>query len=208
LTQQNEYITIKRKGGNMAKGNPIGFKHPEETKNKISIAMKNYYKTHTAWMTGKHHTLETKIKLSKIHKGRIMSEEWRKKIGLAHKGRITWIKGKHHTKSSKLKISKGMRGPNNPRWKGGRRIRNGYIDILKPDHKFAGYDGYVSEHRIIVEKFIGRYLTKKECVHHLNNNKSDNRIENLVVFNSHSNHIRLDFAQLVFDGRKILDKTI
>ena len=33
------------------------------------------------------------------------------------------------------------------------------------------------EHRGVMEKFIGRNLSKSECVHHINGDKLDNRIE-------------------------------
>ena len=46
------------------------------------------------------------------------------------------------------------------------------------------------EHLIVTEKFLKRKLTKKERVHHLNEIKSDNRIENLMLFKSDSEHIK------------------
>lgn len=57
----------------------------------------------------------------------------------------------------------------------------GYIRILKPDHPFHDNRGYVKEHRLVMEEYLGRYLTKDEIVHHINENPSDNRPENLQI---------------------------
>ena len=75
-------------------------------------------------------------------------------------------------------------GSKNPNWRGGKRFdKDGYVIIHSPYHPFADSDGYVREHRLIVEKSIKRFLTNKEIVHHLNSNKSDNRLENLQLMN-------------------------
>jgi len=81
----------------------------------------------------------------------------------------------------------------NPAWKGGRRIASGYVFLLKRSHPRANNKGYVQEHRLVMEEFLGRYLTSKERVHHINGVKTDNRIENLVLLNSQSEHIREHF---------------
>ncbi len=74
------------------------------------------------------------------------------------------------------------RGKNAPAWQGG-KIKDvaGYIRVYKPSHPYCFSGGYVLEHRLIMEKHIGRLLKKNEIVHHINGNKSDNRIENLFV---------------------------
>ena len=48
---------------------------------------------------------------------------------------------------------------------------------------------YAREHCFVVENFIGRKLHKNEVVHHINEIKNDNRIENLYIFPSSSKHI-------------------
>ncbi len=79
-------------------------------------------------------------------------------------------------------------GEKNPNWKGGRwKSKQGYIYIKKPEHPNATSIGYVAEHRLVMEKKIGRYLTFDEEVHHRNGIKDDNRIKNLeiVMKNAH-----------------------
>ena len=67
-------------------------------------------------------------------------------------------------------------------WKGGRiKDRKGYINIRVYNHPFAHSRGYIMEHRLVMEKKLGRYLTKEEDVHHINGIKDDNRIENLEL---------------------------
>lgn len=46
----------------------------------------------------------------------------------------------------------------------------------------------VLSHRAVVEKILGRRLSKNEVVHHKNEIHTDNRPENLIVFPSLSEH--------------------
>ncbi len=87
-----------------------------------------------------------------------------------------YIKGHHtHTKEFKNKMSERQSGSKNASWKGGRYIsKDGYI-VLRINGKPA------QEHRYFMEQKIGRKLNRNEYVHHINNNKKDNRIENLAI---------------------------
>lgn len=59
--------------------------------------------------------------------------------------------------------------------------KKGYVMVYLPKHPFANSADGVAEHRLVMEKHLGRYLTADEAVHHANGNKGDNRIENLVL---------------------------
>lgn len=48
----------------------------------------------------------------------------------------------------------------------------------------------IPDHRLVMEKVIGRKLKSSEVVHHINFNKRDNRPENLMLFKSNSDHIK------------------
>jgi len=60
----------------------------------------------------------------------------------------------------------------------------GYILIGVDDHPYKQKKGYVAEHRLVMEKKIGRYLLPHENVHHINGVRSDNRIENLELWST------------------------
>jgi len=77
-----------------------------------------------------------------------------------------------------------------PHWKGGMVDESGYVLIFSPNHPVKTKRQYVLQHRLVMEKYLGRHLKAEEIVHHINGNKRDNRIENLEIFNrgSHCKH--------------------
>lgn len=74
-----------------------------------------------------------------------------------------------------------QRGEKNYRWNGGTCKIGKYLYIKSPNHPYKNSGRYVAEHRLVMEKEIGRYLTSNEEVHHKNGIKDDNRIENLEL---------------------------
>lgn len=100
-------------------------------------------------------------------------------------------------------------GPDNPmfgkrkdkcsRWKGGKKIRkDGYVLVCVPDNYPNPSDisssgtKYALEHRVVMELHIGRYLTKQEVVHHVDENPSNNDISNLRLYATQAEHIRFE----------------
>lgn len=77
------------------------------------------------------------------------------------------------------------RGAGGGRWTGGKiRDRNGYVMLWMPDHpSLAGTTRkYVREHRVLMERKLGRLLLQGETVHHKNGIRDDNRPSNLELW--------------------------
>lgn len=83
-----------------------------------------------------------------------------------------------------------QKGKRNPNWKGGRTISSqGYVLIrVGKEHHLADVRGYAYEHRLVAEQKLGRKLRRGELVHHLNDNRADNRAENLRVAHGNAEH--------------------
>ena len=86
----------------------------------------------------------------------------------------------------------GNYGSLNPNWKGGKThdYPGGYIKIRMPNHPHA-INGYIYEHRLIMEKRLGRYLKSYELVHHEDGNPQNNNLSNLKLLFNNSEHAKL-----------------
>lgn len=95
-------------------------------------------------------------------------------------------------------------------YQGGRHRRvTGYIFVLMPQHPYALADGYVQEHRLVLEQHLREtdpdspylerlgdqlYLRRDITAHHRNDVKDDNRPENLQPL-TNGEHVALHHEQ-------------
>lgn len=111
----------------------------------------------------KPYTHEEWLHRSIAQKGKIITKEQRMMISERNSCNFNGMNGYGHTKKHK----------------------SGYVLVYVPKHPSAHKDGYVFLHTVIMERYLGRYLTKDEVVHHVNHIRDDNRIENLKVMEKH-----------------------
>ena len=109
-----------------------------------------------------------------------------KKNGNYKHGKSKYVKGTGKTgmiqKDYLESFGKTQKREGNRNWKGGRTISDhGYSLLRMPEHPRAKANGYVPEQRIIMEKYIGRFLSMDEVVHHIDGNKLNNDLSNLKL---------------------------
>ena len=83
---------------------------------------------------------------------------------------------------------KGKYGPGHHLWKHGRHVSKGYQFVTVRGHERADKAGKVREHVLIAERVLGRPLAKTSPVHHVNENRADNRNGNLVICEDNAYH--------------------
>jgi hypothetical protein len=102
-------------------------------------------------------------------------------------------KGKLSSQWMKRRINK---------YRGARQIdKDGYARICGTGHPYRDGRLMIQEHIIIIERAIGRRLKKHECVHHINGNRLDNRLENLKLM-SKSMHSSIHAKRIVIAKKR------
>lgn len=105
-------------------------------------------------------------------------------LGMCHQHYRQLRDGMIDEDGNQLRESLRGRHPHN----GYRTFCKGYLKKKVDDHPYADKDGYVLEHRLIMEGHLGRFLEPGEVVHHINGIRDDNRIENLQLRESRKQH--------------------
>ena len=84
-------------------------------------------------------------------------------------------------------VGDNRKGKDSPLWRGGKYDYKTNPDGYK-EYKVRRGKMLIWEHRKVMEQFLGRRLTKIERFHHINLDRTDNRIENLYLFPNQNKH--------------------
>jgi 5-methylcytosine-specific restriction endonuclease McrA len=108
---------------------------------------------------------------------------------MSDKTGIEWTRSDNGTAGATKRPRGAQPGPANLNWKGGRTVDpRGYVLIKMPEHPAADVRGYVYEHRLVMERSLGRFLRPGEQVRHADNAPGNSELSNLRLI------VPLDYA--------------
>ena len=89
---------------------------------------------------------------------------------------------------------------NSINWKGGNTTSNGYQLTYDPTHKRAMKNKYVKTHIAIGEKVLGKPLPKDAVIHHVDEDPSNNKKNNLVICENNKYHLLLHNRKKAYEA--------
>lgn len=154
----------------------------------------------TTWLTQKE-----AIKILNISVNTLTT--WRRKNKIKHvKVESKYTYGRYvYEKESLIKAAKEKGRYTRPEYKGehacshipieelsklGSDDGHGYRMVGCRGHPHASGKWTMYVHRLVMEKYLGRYLDPKETVHHIDGNRSNNDISNLMLYGSRGEHLK------------------
>lgn len=175
-----------------------------------------FKKGFTPWNKG------TKGVMKGFWKGKKFSQEHRDNMSKAFTGRIGFWRSKkrpaemyerivakrkagvgyvvsQETRKKISKVNKGKFREEAPNWKGGiAKHPRGYILLYNTQHPYCSVSGRIKRSRLVMEKYLRRYLKPGEVVHHKGinypigsiKNRQDDSINNLMLFNNNTKHLK------------------
>jgi HNH endonuclease/NUMOD3 motif len=127
------------------------------------------------WPKGQKHSEETKAKISLAH--RALYQEHPKPAPRVRHPAVCPRCGKDFITQNVTQVHCSMECSR----KGFYKTKAGYVLVYRPGHPNALSNGFILEHRLVMEEKLGRPLLRTETVNHINGVKDDNRPENLQL---------------------------
>jgi len=85
------------------------------------------------------------------------------------------------------------------------------VKLNTDKYNYAGYKiikvgkKWIPEHRVVMEKYLGRKLNKGEIIHHIDHDIENNKIENLILCKDNMEHV---FIDKILQGNTLTRKPI